>query len=127
MSGWNPQRKVPAKNGFRVIEVILLVRQSQFFADEIRIYLDATEENPFVHDVAVEKIHQGLDIGVRFVAADVFSGPDRSVNDAAGGREFFVIVDGLFDDGDQERASAGVVQAVSGLSFLHKIVKAFKR
>lgn len=123
---WTSRRKVPAENGVRVIDVILLVLQPQFFADEVRVDLDAGEKYPFVHDVAVEKIYEGLDIGVGFVTAGGSSGRDRSIDDAAGGREFFVIIDGLFDDGDKERASAGIVQTVSGLAFLHKL-EALKR
>ena len=92
----------------------MLVFEPQFFADEVWVDSDAGEINPFVYHAACEKIHEGLDFDVVPIAANVrlVRGHDGSVDDAAGGGEIFEIDDGLFDDGDEERARVRVIEPV---------------
>ena len=107
-------REVPAENSLRMVDVMLPGLQSEFLADEVRIDLDATEEDPIVYDAAVEKIQERLDVGVGPVVADAsaVSGHELAIGDAAGGDEFFEVGDGLFDDGANEGAGAGGVEFV---------------
>jgi hypothetical protein len=97
------------------IDVILLMFQSELFADEVWVDSDAGVANPFVYHAAREKIHEGLDFGVGPIAEDLssFRRHDRSIDDAAGGDQFFKIEDSSFDDGDEERASVRVVESVT--------------